>query len=712
MASFDDDERFSRFSTDPKFKTVPRKKKKVKIDSRFGALFTDKTGNFAAPGSTVDKRGRPVKKGKSQRDNYEKYYRIKDSSSDDSSSDDDDEKEQTVGRDKKVKRPPKKVPVDPEIKTKLRDPNVDYARGEGNLFSDSSSEDDDDESEDSSDDEDGVRKSKRGDDGELEFDKWGELDHDADRTEEATKRMAVCNMNWDRVGAEDIFIAMSSFCPTGEAGIKSVKLYLSDFGRKRKAEEDQLGPEELRKGDNDVEEDSSSSSDEENHDQDIEAIDKKAMERVRKYQVNRLKYYYAVVEFDSANSANKVYEECDGTEYELSATQFDLRFIPDDMDFEEEPEAVCETMPDPNKYRPKQFSTTALTLGKVELTWDETDPERRLAMRKAFEEGDENNDGAMAFVAMSSSDEGEDGGDTQEDGVDSDDSGGDAIEKYKALLGDIMHTEKEKAEEKGNMQISWGSSDKTKKDLEQKEIEKMTPWEQYLHKKKAKTKAKREERKLKNKGESEEAGGEQQTFSDDELPEGVDFDDPFFKDELDEREKKDKKKNKKKKGKKAEEQGDNDDKDLSLLVMEEEDNDKRHFDYRDIVAAETKAGKRKKKKRKMQQEADDFELDLKDNRFDAMFDNPDFNVDPSNPHFKKTKEMQQIIDEKQRRLASGKNQSESPASKKRRKDGDDDGASTSNAAGSSLDHLVKAVKSKTKASSEKSKAGKKKSKAK
>merc|ERR1739848_608314 len=171
----------------------------------------------------------------------------------------------------------------------------------------------------------------------------------------------------------------------GNSGLKSVKVYLSEFGRKRLAEEDQLGPEELRRGKNSEQaaaEDGLEESDGEGlsdddfaiGDSDYKKKEKKAREMVRKHQIYRLRYYYALAEFGDAKISEAVYESLDGTEYELSATRFDLRFVPEDTTFDDEPTEICTDMPDPEKYKPKIFFNTALMQGKVNLTWDETNP--------------------------------------------------------------------------------------------------------------------------------------------------------------------------------------------------------------------------------------------------------------------------------------------------------------------------------------------------
>lgn len=266
-----DDKRFTKLFTDPKYRNVPKKQRKVKIDDRFQSLFKDK--KFVSKVS-VDKRGRPGNF--STKENFEKFYHM---DSDESEEEGDDEKKNDMG-------------------TAVKDSSVDYARGEA-VLSDSSSEEEDSEEEEEVDED------------EADFDKWGELDHDAGEIEEATKRLAICNMDWDRVGADDLYLVLSSFCPPEAGRLLKISIFPSEFGKERLAEEDQLGPVELRSR--------------KSRRSKKESEEEEAMERIRKYQVNRLKYYYAVAEFNSEMAANTVYTQCDGKEYELSATRFDLR---------------------------------------------------------------------------------------------------------------------------------------------------------------------------------------------------------------------------------------------------------------------------------------------------------------------------------------------------------------------------------------------------
>jgi hypothetical protein len=86
---------------------------------------------------------------------------------------------------------------------------------------------------------------------------------------------------------------------------------------------------------------------------------------------------------------------------------------------------------------------------------------------------------------------------------------------------------------------------------------------------------------------------------------------------------------------------------LALLVDSESDDDvgggdfaagsrARHFDMEKIIKAEKAKGKGKKKNKKnrgKEKEAvkDDFEIDVADDRFKSLHEDPEFAIDPSNP---------------------------------------------------------------------------------
>lgn len=64
-------------------------------------------------------------------------------------------------------------------------------------------------------------------------------------------------------------------------------------------------------------------------------------------------------------------------------------------------------MPDASKYRPRNFTTTALQQAKVELTWDETDPNRTEIANRLLAGDSVDDHDLQAYLACSSGDEDE-----------------------------------------------------------------------------------------------------------------------------------------------------------------------------------------------------------------------------------------------------------------------------------------------------------------
>ncbi|KAG8768781.1 pre-rRNA-processing protein esf1 [Ceratobasidium sp. 428] len=101
------------------------------------------------------------------------------------------------------------------------------------------------------------------------------------------------------------------------------------------------------------------------------------------------------------------------------------------------------------------------------------------------------------------------------------------------------------------------------------------------------------------------------------------------------------------------------DAELALLLAPDPnavDAEAKHFDMRAVLKAEKagRSGKKGRRKDKKGAEANaedgqDFQMDVKDKRFSALHEDHEFAIDPSNPHFKKTKSMQALLDERAKR---------------------------------------------------------------
>ncbi|KAI6112030.1 hypothetical protein EDD16DRAFT_1605780 [Pisolithus croceorrhizus] len=237
-----------------------------------------------------------------------------------------------------------------------------------------------------------------------------EADRGPQEEVQKTRRLAVVNMDWDHIRAMHLFKIFSSLVshavpPLSESSgvnvtrgsILSVRVYPSEFGKKRIAKEEKEGPpQEVFKKPHQRKDEVNERTvygigSGEDYDEDA----------LRAYQLERLRYYYAIVECDSVETATHIFNELEGTELERSANVFDLSFVPDDMTFEGDPRDEATELPNA-LYRPIEFSTDALRHSKVKLTWDEEDPERSRLTRCALSRKDIEDADFRAYIASSS----------------------------------------------------------------------------------------------------------------------------------------------------------------------------------------------------------------------------------------------------------------------------------------------------------------------
>lgn len=236
------------------------------------------------------------------------------------------------------------------------------------------------------------------------------------------------------------------------------------------------------------------------------------------------------------------------------------------------------------------------------------------------------------------------------------------LDKYKSLLKSIEKEEEDKKKKDGELEFTWGLGTKEKAEkLVQKKLkdsENLTPFEQFLEKRKEKKKLKREEKnKAKDSGDYD---------SEDSIPADVDMNDPYFAEEFKNCPSEKKRSKKKSKGKKAPSDDESDEEksrrtaELELLLLDNEDeHQKHHFDMKKIEETEllTKSKRKRLSKKKKEQteraDEDQFEVNVEDPRFNALFTSHHFNIDPADSHYRKTKGTEALIKEKLKRRATG-----------------------------------------------------------
>ncbi|KAK5443250.1 pre-rRNA-processing protein esf1 [Exophiala xenobiotica] len=684
------DPRFANIQSDPRYR-LPGKKDKVKLDKRFSRALEDEDFTRRAK---VDRYGRPLASD-AERIRLKRKYEFDQDEEEDDENEEPDDDNQVQNELRKFDEPgPESKPFDP-----LRETRDTQSPSSEETSSDEDSEDDSD-----LDDEIGLGSAEQAD----------------IPTGEVTSRLAVVNLDWDNIRAADLMAVFNSFLPP-DGSLLKVAIYPSEFGRERLDREETEGPPKAIFTNDARSRSSSPSSAASDADADEEQIKQSILQAddgadfdsaaLRKYQLERLRYYYCVLTFSSASVAKHIYEAVDGTEYLHTANFFDLRFVPDETDFTgDTPKEECTQIPD--DYKPNSFVTDALQHSKVKLTWDAEDTGRKETIARVFKGGRkeiEENDLKAYLGSDTSGDEDEDVEDEAE-GAPAGVSKKEAERlRMRALLGLAPEPQKKSQKDKkdkapvGDMQVTFTSGlmnsekqgGKKRPVFENSPEPDETTVEKYIRKERERKQKRKEKMKAGREGHGDDdididgaaAVVEGQDPHAEQGGEDLGFEDPFFADadaDADAAEEpsaqsdraasnkiRKEERLKKKAERQAEEEAERKQRAELELLMADDDlggDDKkssriRHFDMKEIERAEKQARKKGKKgKNKTAKNGaaaaaedihaeggDDFKVDTADPRFGRLFSSHEYAIDPTNPKFKGTKGMKALLEEGRKR---------------------------------------------------------------
>jgi len=611
-----------RFDTsrDPRFRRAPKHVRRVQVDKRFAHMFTDEQF-IETP--TVDPRGRKLRRNAGAR-KLKEFYDVADEEEKAGS-----EEPASGGNVPGGKRRAAKLPSAPEAPEPRKGPRGKRrAKARAQAEADEPKAEEEAEEADAESEEAGQSDAEAHDEGEEEEEPEEEEEDDEDDEEdeeeqfdekiweapeladvpkgEATRRIALMGCDWDRTSPVDLLVLLRNYLSSKEAlkgsgalraaSVDRVSIYPSDYGIEEMKKENAQGPS--------LEKPAPIA--------DVTEKEEVANEALRRYQMQRTRYYYAVAECDSVATAAWMYDQIDGLEVNgLCPGMLDVRFIPDDLTFPHE--AVSQATEVPPKYSAPLVVDTNLSHTKVKCTWDEAPVRRqRDLMKKAFTP-DQLRDADLEAYLASSDEEDKDpervealrslvrGAEEDLSGLSSDDE--ELKDKApKQVMGDMEATFNLKTE-----QLSKDLTEKVQKQgggrrVVAEEAEEKTVWQQYLDKRKAKRKERREASKK-----AREAKKSNAALNPEDAP-GSDAE---------------------------QEKGD-----LELLV--------------DDVAVDDRNFNLRSKKRgpggqaKAQEDDKGFQVDVDDPRIEKIFSSADFEIDPTNPEFRASDGMSELLRKKRR----------------------------------------------------------------